>query len=171
MQSRYVLLTIALCALASSGRAQNGRGAPTGAEIAQKARSAKFNHANSGGGTFQGKAMKLTPATLTGVSLDQLKAGQVVGQLDAGAAGDETGLPPGRYNLYMAYVDGQWRAYAESGGRIASPAILTELSTSSGKAPQFVEKGWCFYVYFGGLSMQSIVSAYYGGANSWRVCF
>jgi hypothetical protein len=51
--------------------------------------------------------MKLTPAILDGVTADDLKAGQVIGVMENGAAGDETGLPPGRYNLFAAYVDGQ----------------------------------------------------------------
>lgn len=61
---------------------------------------------------------------------DELKAGQIIGVMENGAAGDETGLPRGRYNLFVAYVDGQWRGYAESGGKIVSPAIRTSIVES-----------------------------------------
>jgi hypothetical protein len=95
--------------------------------------------------------MAFTPADLSQLkSLDDLKAGQVVGQLENDAAGDETGLPPGKYNLYVARVDGRWRAYAESGGQIVKEAARADVQSSgqapTGKKPQFRAQGWCFTV-------------------------
>ena len=116
--------------------------------------------------------MKLTPAVLDGVTPDELKAGQVLGVMENGAAGDETGLPPGRYNLFVAYVDGQWRGYAESGGKIVSPAIRTSIANvTPTKTPQFKEKGWCFLAFWSwGGTTTSLLSAYFGGTGHW-ICF
>lgn len=147
------ILTISLlmsALIASPAMAQRGRGAPHGSEIAAKAKATRFDRSNVGEGVFQGQRMAMTPANLKGVasSLDDIKAGQVVGVLENGAAGDETGLPPGRYNLYVAYVDGQWQGYAEAGGQIVSPAIRAIVSEQpvAARAPQFHEQGWCFFV-------------------------
>ena len=175
MRSKLVLIAtfpvLVIAAVAGPATAQR-RGPPTGAEIATKARAARFSAANTGVGTFHGKTMKLTPAVLDGVTPEELKAGQVLGVMENGAAGDETGLPPGRYNLFVAYVDGQWRGYAESGGRIISPAIRTSIANvTPTKTPQFKEKGWCFLAFWswtGGTT--SFLNAYFGGTGHW-ICF
>ncbi len=142
---RSVVLSVAIVlTAASAAMAQNGRSAPTGAEIAQKARAARFDAARAGKGVFEGKPMKLTPAVLNGVGLEDLKAGQVVGLLENGAAGDETGLPPGRYDLFLSYVGQQWHAYAEANGKVVAEAIRTSVTEGSAPATQFQPKGWCF---------------------------
>jgi hypothetical protein len=97
MRSNFVLiatLPILIIAAVAGPTAAQRRGPPTGAEIALKARTARFSAANAGVGTFHGKTMKLTPAVLDGVTPDELKAGQILGVMENGAAGDETGLPP-----------------------------------------------------------------------------
>jgi hypothetical protein len=157
---RFQLLTAlalgtVIAGLPTPSAAQGRRGAPTGAEIAAKARAVRLDRANAGVGEFQGKRMSFTPALLPQFkSIDDLKAGQVVGLLENGAVGDETGLPPGRYNLFVAEVDGQWRAYAEAGGQIVGEAIRTTIQTDEGAGrpadqasrgkPQFIVQGWCW---------------------------
>jgi|GEM_PF-2021967 len=175
MRSNFVLiatLPILIIAAVAGPTAAQRRGPPTGAEIALKARMARFSAANAGVATFQGKIMKLTPAVLDGITPDELKAGQILGVMENGAAGDETGLPPGRYNLFVAYVDGQWRGYAESGGKIVSPAIRTSIANvTPTKTPQFKEKGWCFLAFWSwGGGMSGLLSAYFGGTGHW-ICF
>ena len=175
MRSNSVLiatLSILIIAAVAGPAAAQRHGPPTGAEIALKARTARFSAANAGVGTFQGKTMKLTPAVLDGVTPDELKAGQVLGVMENGAAGDETGLPPGRYNLFVAFVDGQWRGYAESEGRIVSPAIRTSIANvTPTTTPQFKEKGWCFLAFWSwGGGMTGLLSAYFGGTGHW-ICF
>ncbi len=157
---RSVVLLAALVLAASSAcLAQNGRGAPTGAEIAQKARAARFDVQRAGTGIVQGKPMKLTPAILTsGITLQDIKAGQVIGMLENGAAGDETGLPPGRYHLFLVSIGDQWQAYAEANGRVVATAIRTSMINGVAPTPQFVPNGWCINIGFGGFPV-------------WRICF
>jgi hypothetical protein len=151
MRSKLLTLALFLPILtATPALAQNGRGAPSGAEISAKARNVRLQHARAGYGKFDGKDMKMTPADLRAVakSLEDIKAGQVVGVLENGAEGDETGLPPGKYNLYVAHVDGEWKGYAEANGRIVSPAIramVTENAVAS-QEPQFMAQGWCYFI-------------------------
>jgi hypothetical protein len=156
----HIFTLTAVCAIvtlsAAPGAAQGRSAAPKGQEIAAQAKAAKLDRANVGLGTFQGQRMALTPADLSHLkSVDDLKAGQVVGLLENGAAGDETGLPPGKYDLYLAEVGGQWHAYAEAGGQIVKEAVRADVlqggGSQAGLKPQFREKGWCFDVniFFG----------------------
>jgi hypothetical protein len=170
MRSSILTFAALLSVAGSPCLAQSSRGAPSGADIAQKARATRFNPANAGTGTFQGKSMKLTPAALAVASLDELKAGQVIGILENDAAGDETGLPPGRYNLFVAFVDGQWRGYAEAGGKIISPAVRTRIANAgAGKTPTFQQNGWCFTLYWG--SMMTVLVSQVLGVGGYQICF
>jgi hypothetical protein len=107
----------------------------------------------------EGKQIKMTPADLTGHSFEELRLkGLPIGRLETEIAGDETGLPPGKYNLFAVEVNGQWRAYAEAGGRVvkAAKAVDLELREATEEAasrpklpkPHFEPKGWCFYLCF-----------------------
>src|SRR2546425_6426298 len=78
---------------------------PSGSEIAKKAPSAVLDSENSTTGEKNGKKVKLTPAKLDQLKNEaDLEAGQVIGLLETEAAGDETGLPPGKYNIFAAKV-------------------------------------------------------------------
>src|SRR5687767_1353421 len=80
--------------------------APTGVEIAAAARAGTLDGANAITATLLGKPFKFTPARAQQKALPD--AGVFLGVLENGAAGDETGLPPGKYNLFAAQVGGQW---------------------------------------------------------------
>ena len=47
-----------------------------------------------------------------------MEDGQVIGVLETEAQGDETSLPPGKCNLFLAKEGNDCHTYAESGGRI-----------------------------------------------------
>jgi hypothetical protein len=77
--------------------------APTGQEIREKARAAKLDTSKAGKGEKQGKKATLTPAQLAHVrSVEDLENGEFVGVLDTEIEGDRAGLPPGRYNVFIA---------------------------------------------------------------------
>ena len=124
---------------------------PTGAEIAASARAARLDTGNIGTATMFGKPFKFTPAQLpTKADKPDDGKGQFVGVLENGAIGDETGLPPGKYNLYVANVNGQLKGYAEANGRVVKEAIrVTSTPAAAGakERPRFNEKGWAVYVY------------------------
>src|SRR5688572_16964008 len=115
--------------------------APTGAEIAAAARAGNLDVGNAITATLLSKPFKFTPARVQERTLPQ--AGVFLGVLENGAAGDETGLPPGKYNLFVAQVGGQWKGYAESNGQIAREAIRVRTDATPGAKPQFREQGWC----------------------------
>ena len=119
---------------------------PTGVEIAAAARASTLDGANAITATLLGKPFKFTPAQARPKTIPD--AGVFLGVLENGAMGDETGLPPGKYNLFAARVGGQWKGYAESNGQIAREAIRVRTDAAVGAKPQFSEKGWCVITIF-----------------------
>lgn len=124
---------------------------PTGAEIAAAAKAAKLDAANAGAASFHGKSMRFTPVERRrDARIEDLEAGAFVGVLENGAAGDETGLPAGKYDIMVAKVGDMWRAYAETGGKIIAEAARCDAKREEGAAaagsgkPVFLEKGWCW---------------------------
>ena len=120
---------------------------PSGSEIAAAARAARLDTGNAGTATMFGKPFKFTPV-LPATEQDKplTEDAGFLGVLENGAIGDETGLPPGRYNLYFANVNGQARCYAEANGQIVKEAIRTTVTPAAKGAtarPTFQEKGWC----------------------------
>ena len=126
--------------------------APNGSEIAAAARAARLDTGNVATATMFGKPFKFTPAQIpTKASPPGDGKGQFLGVLENGAVGDETGLPPGKYNLFVANVNGQLKGYAEANGQIVKEAIrVTSTPAQEGAKgrPQFNEKGWTVYVYY-----------------------
>ena len=132
---------------------------PTGNEIAGAARNGVLDHTNTATATVLGKPFKFTPVQLPQNGSKPTGGIGFAGVLENGAEGDETGLPPGRYNIFVTNVEGQWKGYAESGGRIVREAIrVSDGTLPRGAKPQFMEKGWCvvthtlwtdgWYVYY-----------------------
>lgn len=93
---------------------------PTGKEVAQKAKSAKFHPENSTTVKKGGKQIKATPANLRHVTEQELEQGQVIGLLETELDEKTTGLPPGKYHMWMAKVEDQWQVLAESGGTVVA---------------------------------------------------
>ena len=140
------VMLIAIQPLNAQGVAQRGPRAekPTGAEIALKARTARLDRANAGNGEFQGKPITFTPALLDPRA--DLAAGHVIGVLENDVAGDETGLPAGRYNVFAAQLADGWHVYAEAGGEIVREALRVTVTARKGveaeKKPRIRPVGW-----------------------------
>ena len=124
---------------------------PSGSEIAAAARAARLDTGNVATATMFGKPFKFTPAHVrTKTDPPTEGKGLFLGVLENGAVGDETGLPPGKYNLYFANVNGKPTGYAEANGQIVREAIrATSTAAPEGAKgrPQFSEKGWSILVY------------------------
>lgn len=124
---------------------------PNGSEIAAAARAARLDTGNVATATMFGKPFKFTPAQVrTKADKTDDENGQFLGVLENGAVGDETGLPPGKYNVFVANVNGQLKGYAEANGQIVKEAIRASSTPAQEGAkgrPQFNEKGWTLYVY------------------------
>jgi uncharacterized protein YjdB len=146
MMAAAVLLFVAIRPAVAQRDVQRGSRAekPTGAEIALEARNARLDRANAGKGEFQGKPITFTPAVLP--PRVDLAGGQVIGILENEVEGDETGLPPGKYNVFAARLADGWHVYAESGGEIVREALRVELVRRPGqpaeKKPRIRPKGW-----------------------------
>ena len=125
--------------------------APNGAEIAAAARAGGLDTGNTATATMFGKPFKFTPAQIPArTDKPGDGKGDFLGVLENGAAGDETGLPAGKYNLYVADVNGQLKGYAEANGQIVKEAIRASSTPAPEGAkgrPQFIEKGWSVRVY------------------------
>jgi hypothetical protein len=124
--------------------------APTGKEISEKAKKAKLDRAKEGVGEKDGKKSKLTLAQLDDVnSPEDLEEGQFIGELDTEVPGDRAGLPPGKYNMFIAKVGDEWKVYAESGGEIAAEAVnVTERGDApDDEKPKFREGSFCWWVW------------------------
>jgi hypothetical protein len=117
------------------------KAAPTGQEIAGKAKAAKLDIANSTTAVVQGRKIKVTPAN---PARAQLADGEMVGVLDTELKGDETNLPPGKYNLFVAKVGEKWHCYAEQDGKIIEEAVgvTVDEKKPGPKKPMINPKGW-----------------------------
>lgn len=103
-------------------------------------------------GEINGRKVKFTPTVPRPYKTEaDLEDGQVVGLLETEAAGDESPLAPGRYNLFLVKVENTWHVYAESEGRIMGEAVnvaIEKTDKPAGTKPEFRDKGWCVLVYF-----------------------
>lgn len=124
---------------------------PKGKEIAQKAREMKLDKNKSAHGEKHGKSIKFTGTKLPLLnSLEELEEGQVVGVLETELGGDETPLPPGKFNLFLAKVNGDWHVYAESDGEIRGEAKRVTVERylwgeRKEERPRFSPEGFCFF--------------------------
>jgi hypothetical protein len=145
--------------------------APNGSEIAAAARTARLDTGNAASATMFGKPFKFTPAQVkTKADTADEGKGAFLGVLENGAVGDETGLPPGKYNLFVANVTGQLKGYAEANGQIVKEAIRATSTPAQEGAkgrPQFNEKGWWVSVYYCE-SRVSLKAQYVGVYCSWH---
>ncbi len=133
------------------GEASKSRATPpNGSEIAAAARTARLDTGNAATAIMFGKPFKFTPAQVEAAAKTDKpddRNGAFLGVLESGAAGDETGLPPGKYNLYVANLNGQLKGYAEANGQIVKEAIRVSAQEGAKGRPQFNEKGWSVRVY------------------------
>ncbi|NIM11954.1 MAG: hypothetical protein GTO45_07550 [Candidatus Aminicenantes bacterium] len=121
-----------------------------GKEIREKAKKMKLDKTKVVHGKKNGKRVKFTGAKLEHVkSMKDLEQGEVVGVLDNELSGDETNLPPGKHNVFLKKVNGEWKAYAESGGKVVAEAARVTMEKKDKKEakPQFKPDGWCYCWY------------------------
>jgi hypothetical protein len=150
------------------------KGKGRGKEIADKAKGAKLNKGREATAKKDGKRVTFTPADLGKLKSEKdLEGGQVVGHLDTELPGDESGLPPGKYNLLLAKEGGKWVVHAESGGQVAGTAKDVKVDKhgvgkgQKGKRPdkpKFGEKGWyweeTYVVYYEEVTVEVVYYEY-----------
>jgi hypothetical protein len=150
------------------------KGKGRGKEIADKAKGAKLDKGREASAKKDGKRVTFTPAELGKLKSEKdLEGGQVVGHLDTELPGDESGLPPGKYNLLLAKEGGKWVVHAESGGQVVGTAKDVKVDKKGvGKGqkgkrpdkPKFGEKGWyweeTYVVYYEEVTVEVVYYEY-----------
>jgi len=122
---------------------------PRGKEIEEKAKKTKLNPSIVAHGNKHGKSLKFSGADLSYLEkAEDLEEGEVIGVLENELAGDETGLPPGKYNLFLTNISGDWHLYAESNAEIIAEATKIKVNKfaageSKRKEAGFSTEGWC----------------------------
>lgn len=124
--------------------------APTGKDILAAARAAKYMKSSRASAKIDGKSCSFTPAEIFVHAPQAAGAGVIVGRIDTKLPGDETNLPAGMFNIYLANIKGTWRAYAEAKGKIVTEAKHVEVEAIEGRGtratakPLFHPHGWCW---------------------------
>jgi hypothetical protein len=95
---------------------------PTGKEIKEKSKKSKLDKKDTVEEKKEGKKVKFTPNKLELESMEMLEEGHIVGVLEHEFGEKEGTLPPGKYNIYVAKVNGEWQGFAESDGKIKAEA-------------------------------------------------
>jgi hypothetical protein len=124
--------------------------APTGKEISDKARAGRLDTTKVSTGEKAGKKSTFTPAHLGHLKkIEDLEDGQLIGVLDTEIAGDRANLPPGKYNMFIAKVGGDWQVYFGSGEEIVAKAasVVERKDTPNGMKPRFREGSFCWWVW------------------------
>ena len=122
---------------------------PSARQIAEKAKSVRLLENRAVRGKKDGKSAVFIPADTRKLAREEDYAGgQVLGVLETELEGDETGLPPGRHNLYLCRVGKEWCVFAESEGKITGQALRVEMTKHKigehpGKKATFNPEGWC----------------------------
>ncbi len=106
-----MLVLLALCGVALTAKGQ----APIGSEIARAAKSIKLDRRNSTTAERDGLKVTVTPTKLDNVNTAQLEKGYIIAVIDVsgGPVPDR-----GRHNLFVAKLNGEWRAFLESNARV-----------------------------------------------------
>jgi len=117
-----VFAIVLMCVVAQPALAEL-KERPKGEDIANKAKKATLEKDRAATGTHEKKKCTFIPADLSHIKTEkELENGHFIGQMNTELPGDLTKLPPGKYNLYLAKVKGEWHVYAESGGKIVEQA-------------------------------------------------
>ncbi|MFL5403925.1 MAG: hypothetical protein ACJ8BF_14045 [Gemmatimonadales bacterium] len=118
-------------------------------EFANKSKTAKLNDKLAKHAEINGKKFDFTPADYSGLkSVDDVKAGVYLGVLDTDASiAEDVSLPPGKYDIFVAQVGGQWQAYAMRGGKIVKAAkTVMERPTPPNAEPVFSRGSGCWWL-------------------------
>jgi len=124
---------------------------PKGSEIAEKRKKVKLDTERAIEGVKKGKKIKFTPTILPKMnSVEELEDGQVIGVLENEIEGDETDLPIGKHNIFIAKIDGEWKGFAEFNGEVVAEIEKVSIKKhhwgeKKREKPQFKEEGWCLF--------------------------
>jgi len=118
---------------------------PSGSEIADEAGKANLQKDRAIEKRY-GKAnevVRFVPAHIGGKTMEDYARGAVVGMLDIDRKGPETGLPPGKYHVFVKQIKGSWDAFYERDGHIVKDAVGVHFDDKGHPEPKFKDNGDC----------------------------
>ena len=124
-------------------KADNRR--PSGNEIADEAGKANFEKDRAVEKKY-GKGsdvVRFVPAHIGGKTLGDYANGAIVGMLDIDRKGAETGLPAGKYHVFVKQIKGDWDAFYEKDGKIVKDAVGVHFDEKGHREPKFKDGGDC----------------------------
>ena len=118
---------------------------PSGNEIADEAGKANLQKDRAvekryGRGS---DVVRFVPAHIGGKTMEDYARGAVVGLLDIDRKGAETGLPAGKYHVYVKQIKGSWDAFYEKDGHIVKDAVGVHFDDKGHPEPKFKDNGDC----------------------------
>jgi hypothetical protein len=137
---------------------------PNGKALAKRAQGAKLRKDKVVTGRKNGKTIRFTVREQKHPLVeDDLEQGTFVGVMETEHEGDETGLPPGKYNLHVALVNGELVGYAEADGVIIKKAARVThgwREAAPGEdppLPEFREEGFAWLICFAAVIALAVV--------------
>ena len=117
---------------------------PSGSESAQVATKAKFEKDRAVDKKYKnGDVIRFIPAKIGGEKMGDYAKGTVVGILDIDRKGEQTGLPAGKYHVYVKQIKNDWDAFYEKDGHIVKDAVGVKFSDKGHPEPKFKDEAEC----------------------------
>jgi hypothetical protein len=118
---------------------------PSGREISQEAEQITYDKSRMIEKKY-GKGddvIRFTPVNIGGLKMRDFSRGTVVGLLDIDRKGEATGLPAGKYHVYVKLIKDQWTTFYEKNGDITKDAVGVHFYEEGHKEPRFKDGGEC----------------------------
>jgi hypothetical protein len=118
---------------------------PSGSDIADEAAKAKFEKGRAIEKKYKnGDIVRFVPADRgKNDSVGDFARGAVLGILDIDRKGDQTGLPAGKYHVYVKQVKNDWMSFYEKDGHIVKDAVGVHYLDPGSPEPKFKDGGDC----------------------------
>src|SRR5436853_2608007 len=119
---------------------------PSGNDIADEAGRAKFDKGRAVEKKYKnGDIIRFVPVERSKSSdtVSDFAQGAVLGILDIDRKGDQTGLPAGKYHVYVKQVKNDWMSFYEKDGHIVKDAVGVHYLDPGESEPKCKDNGDC----------------------------
>ncbi|SRR5258705_14012967 len=118
---------------------------PSGSDIADEAGKAKFDNGRAVEKKYKnGDIIRFIPTPRgKNDTVPEYARGAVLGILDIDRKGEQTGLPAGKYHVYVKLVKSDWMSFYEKDGHIVKDAVGVHYLTPASLEPKFKDNGDC----------------------------
>src|SRR4051812_42243331 len=118
---------------------------PSGSDIANEAGKAKFEKNRAVEKKYKnGDTIRFIPADPgKNDTVPDFARGAVLGILDIDRKGEQTGLPAGKYHVYVKLVKKDWMSFYERDGHIVKDAVGVRYLSPASPEPKFKDDAEC----------------------------